>query len=309
MIITVTLNPAIDMSYQLDTLTLDGTNRVLHVEKTAGGKGLNVSRVLKQVGDEVTALGFAGGHTGLAICEQLTQMHITNDFTMIAGQTRNCVSVMHDGQQTELLEKGPTITQEETQAFVATFKQHASNASVIVLSGSLSEGLSTDFYATLIEQVSDKKVILDTSNKALESCLKASVKPFAIKPNLDELSQLLQRQVTKEELPTLLLEDDLFKSISLVCVSLGGDGAVVKYNDAVYRVTIPKISIVSPTGSGDSVVAGLASGLHRGYSIEEWLQHAMVLGMLNAQQLKTGYVDLANYEQLKSQIVVTKMMG
>lgn len=307
MIITVTLNPAVDISYQLDTLTLDGTNRVVHVEKTPGGKGLNVSRVLNQVGDKVIALGFLGGHIGEEIAEQLTKLKIENDFTKISGQTRNCVSILHDGQQTEILEKGPTIHEDEQEMFVDMFLKHAENSDVIVLSGSLSAGLTTDFYAKLLEKLPNKKIIVDTSGSTLESTLKANVKPFAIKPNLEELSQLLQKEVTKEILPFILKEEPLFKDVSLICVSLGGDGAIVKYDDAIYQVTIPKIQVVSPVGSGDSVVAGLASGLQRGYGIEEWLQHAMVLGMLNAQESKTGYVNLENYDNLKQQIIVTKI--
>lgn len=121
MIITVTLNPAVDISYQLETLTLNGTNRVLHVEKTAGGKGLNVSRVLNQIGDKVNALGFIGGHIGQEISDQLTQLNIENNFTPISEQTRNCVSILHDGKQTEVLEKGPTILDIEQEEFVKTF--------------------------------------------------------------------------------------------------------------------------------------------------------------------------------------------
>ncbi|MBS4761279.1 hexose kinase [Carnobacteriaceae bacterium zg-ZUI252] len=307
MIITVTLNPAIDMAYELDTLQLDSTNRIKKVEKTAGGKGLNVSRVLHQIGDDIMALGFAGGHTGKTIVEKLTDLGIQNDFTTIDGETRNCISVMHDGQQTELLEKGPTISQSEQNEFINTFIKHAQHADVIVLSGSLSDGLPTNFYAQLLERVSQHKVVVDTSNQALLECLKGAVKPFAIKPNLDELSHLFNRKVEITELPTLLVENEWLKEIPLVCVSLGGDGAMVKYNHNVYRVRIPKITVVSPTGSGDSVVAGLASGLQRGYAIEEWLQHAMVLGMLNAQQSKTGYVNLDNYNDLKEKITVEKI--
>lgn len=307
MIITVTLNPAVDISYQLDTLVLDGTNRVVHVEKTAGGKGLNVSRVLNQIGDKVNALGFVGGHIGQEICDQLTALNIVNHFTQISGQTRNCVSILHDGKQTEVLEKGPTIQASEQEAFIETFLEQAKNSDVIVLSGSLSAGLSNDFYANLLEKLPNKKILVDTSGATLESTLKAKVKPFAIKPNLEELSQLLNKEVSKDVLPILLKEEELFKNVPLICVSLGGDGAIVKYNDAIYKVTIPKIKVVSPVGSGDSVVAGLASGLQRGYDIEEWLQHAMVLGMLNAQESKTGYVNLDNYDNLKQQIVVHKI--
>lgn len=307
MIITVTLNPAVDISYQLETLTLDGTNRVLHVEKTAGGKGLNVSRVLNQIGDQVNALGFIGGHIGQEISDQLTQLNIENNFTPISEQTRNCVSILHDGKQTEVLEKGPTILDAEQEEFVKTFLKHSEDASVIVFSGSLSAGLSTDFYANLLEKLPHKKIIVDTSGATLERTLQANVKPFAIKPNLEELSQLLQKEVTKEMLPTILTDEPLFKDITLICVSLGGDGAIVKYKDDMYQVTIPKIKVVSSVGSGDSVVAGLASGLQRGYAIEEWLQHAMVLGMLNAQESKTGYVNVDNYDSLKQQIVVKKI--
>src|SRR5690625_1318603 len=113
MILTLTLNPAVDISYKLDQLSMDTVNRVEDVSKTAGGKGLNVARVLTQLGEEVAASGFLGGRLGNCIRSQIDLLGINDFFIEISGETRNCIAVIHEGKQTEILESGPTIPKAE----------------------------------------------------------------------------------------------------------------------------------------------------------------------------------------------------
>lgn len=117
MILTVTMNPSVDISYPLEEFNLDTVNRVAKVSKTPGGKGLNVTRVLKQLNDKVVATGLIGGALGTDIKEKLLQTGIKNDFFEISGETRNCIAILHEGNQTEILEKGPTITKSESENF------------------------------------------------------------------------------------------------------------------------------------------------------------------------------------------------
>lgn len=118
MILTITMNPSIDISYPLETFKLDTVNRVRNVRKTAGGKGLNVTRILKQLDTEVIASGLIGGFLGEEIKKDLTQNEIAHDFLPISGETRNCIAVLHDGKQTKILENGPVITEQEVRAFL-----------------------------------------------------------------------------------------------------------------------------------------------------------------------------------------------
>ena len=136
MILTVTMNPSIDTRYQLDKLIIDDVNRVTP-EKTAGGKGLNVSRVLLQLGDDVLATGLLGGHMGAYMAELMDADGVKNDFVPIAGETRICLNILHEGNQTELLESGPQIAPAELEAFTAKFAELAAKADVVTLSGSL----------------------------------------------------------------------------------------------------------------------------------------------------------------------------
>lgn len=308
MILTITMNPSIDISYPLEEFKLDTVNRVKNVKKTAGGKGLNVTRILKQFDAEVTASGLIGGFLGEEIKKDLDQNEILHDFLPIGGETRNCIAVLHEGQQTEILESGPVISEAEAASFLKHFEQLAIKADIISFSGSLPEGLPVTFYSLMLQVCQEKPVVLDCSGNALKEVLKGDVKPHLIKPNTEELAGLLGRRVTTdtEELRAAL-SDPLFAEIEWVIVSMGGDGAFAKHHDKFYRVTIPKIEVVNPVGSGDATVAGLTAAIEKNLSDEDVLKQGNVLGMLNTQEAKTGYVELADYQILFNQVQVEEV--
>lgn len=310
MILTVTMNPSVDISYPLETLKLDTVNRVSTVSKTPGGKGLNVTRVLSEVGEDVVATGLVGGKLGDFIKEKLDQAGIGNRFFDIRGDTRNCIAILHEGLQIEILEAGPSIAPDEATAFLQHFKELSKDFDVIAISGSLPSGLPSDYYATVISlaNANQKKVVLDCSGQALQDVLDQSEKPFVIKPNTEELAQLVGREVTDDiEDLKATLNQDLFNGIEWIIVSLGAKGAFAKHGDKFYRVRIPKIEVVNPVGSGDSTVAGIASALVQGFSDADLLKRANVLGMLNAQEEMTGHVNMSNYETLFNQIQVEEV--
>ena len=310
MILTITLNPSVDIAYQLDTFHLDTVNRVENVQKTAGGKGLNVTRVLKQIGEDVVATGFIGGEIGSYVKKQLTRNDIKNSFVEIGNETRNCIAVLHDGKQTEILEQGPTIQEHEALNFIEHLEIILNNVDVVVISGSLPKGLANNYYVKIIElcKKCGVAVVLDCSGKALKNVLESQQKPTVIKPNTEELSQLIGKEVTDDiqELKSVL-SGQLFQGIDWIVVSLGAKGAFAKHKDKFYRVKIPKIKVVNPVGSGDSTVAGIAAGLVHALPEAELLKNATVLGMLNAQEEQTGYVNLENAESLYSQIEVEEV--
>ncbi|HEM5202101.1 TPA: tagatose-6-phosphate kinase [Streptococcus suis] len=310
MILTITLNPSVDIAYQLDTFHLDTVNRVEKVQKTAGGKGLNVTRVLKQIGEDVVATGFIGGEIGSYVKKQLTRNDIKNSFVEIGNETRNCIAVLHDGKQTEILEQGPTIQEHEALNFIEHLEIILNNVDVVVISGSLPKGLAGNYYVKIIElcKKCGVAVVFDCSGEALKNVLESQQKPTVIKPNTEELSQLIGKEVTDDiqELKSVL-SGQLFQGIDWIVVSLGAQGAFAKHNDKFYRVRIPKIKVVNPVGSGDSTVAGIAAGLVHALPDIELLKKANVLGMLNAQEEQTGFVNLENAESLYSQIEVEEV--
>ena len=310
MILTVTMNPSIDIAYQLPFLHIDGVNRPEETHKTPGGKGLNVTRVLFEAGEDVTAAGLIAGKSGEYLEEQLDKAGISHNFFRISGETRNCIAILHEGNQTEILEAGPEVSEEDYEDFISFFASEVTKYKAAVFSGSLPKGIRETAYSEMTKICRDHgiPVILDCSGAALEASLKAECKPTAIKPNTDELSQLLKRDVTKnpEELKEALNEK-LFEGIEWIIISLGKDGCFAKHGAHFYKADIPAIRAVSPVGSGDSTVAGIAGGILHGMSDEDLLKRANTLGMLNAMEKETGHVNMDHYTELFSKIKVTEV--
>ncbi len=310
MILTVTMNPSIDIAYRLSAFIPDTVSRAEETHKTPGGKGLNVTRVLSAAGEEVKATGLIGGKNGEFLKEQLALAQIPASFYPVSGDTRNCIAIMHKGKQTEILEAGPAVSAEEYRGFTEHFRLLLENCSAAVISGSLPPGIPTDCYArlTAIACKAGIPVILDCSGESLKTALEAEDKPIAIKPNIDELCALLQKEIPKEtEALKEALSSGIFEGIAWIIVSLGADGCFAKHNDTFYLVHIPKIRAVSPVGSGDAAVAGIASGIVHGLKDEDLLKKANTFGMLNAMEKQTGTVNMKNYDMLYRQITVTKV--
>ena len=302
MILTVTMNPSVDTRYQLDELVIDDVNRVTP-EKTAGGKGLNVARVLGQLGDDVVATGLLGGHMGAYMEELMDANGIKNDFVPIKGETRICLNILHAGNQTELLESGPTIAPEELDAFTAKFAELASKADVVTISGSLPRGVEADYYAKItgIAENAGAKVLLDTSGASLEAALKSEVKPELVKPNLTEINGLLGTSFTTDdvdELRAALASDARFSDIPWVVVSMGAAGSVGFHNGRAFRAKTPDIPAVNATGSGDSTIAGFAHAIAAGADDETVLRTANTCGKLNAMDPMTGHLVMDRWDEV-----------
>lgn len=312
MILTVTLNPAVDISYPLDTLVIDDVNRVTQVSKTAGGKGLNVSRVLHLMNQELLATGIVGGHIGNFIKQKLDEDHIQHAFFEIKQESRNAIAILHDGgQQTEILEAGPTISQADSQAYLAFYETLLPRVNTVTLSGSLPGGLSNDYYAKMVTMARDAGVntILDTSGVSLAASLAAPVKPTLIKPNETEIAQLIGHSVDVNHLAAIKhsLQEAVFEDVEWLVVSLGAAGAFAKHNNRFYRVTIPKIHVENPVGSGDATLAGLAMGIDANASDEIILKTGMTTGMLNTMEKQTGFVNPELFETYFEQVIVEEV--
>ncbi|AVH45787.1 tagatose-6-phosphate kinase [Staphylococcus haemolyticus] len=310
MILTLTLNPSIDISYSLDQFNLDTVNRVNKTIKTAGGKGLNVTRVLSEYGEDVEASGFLGGKLGEFIEQQLNNAQINHNFFKIKEETRNCIAILHEGQQTEILEQGPSITIEEATEFKTHLSHLLRRAEVIAISGSLPKGLKSDYYADLIQLADQHQIstVLDSSGQSLLDVLLSDYKPTVIKPNIDELAQLLQTKVTTEvECLKDAVNQPIFDGIEWIIVSLGSQGAFAKHLNKFYKVNIPHIEVVNPVGSGDSTVAGIASGLIHDDEDDVLLKKANAFGMLNAMESQTGHINVNKFDEIFQQIEVIEV--
>ncbi|WP_301109570.1 1-phosphofructokinase [Sporosarcina sp.] len=309
MILTVTMNPSVDIRYNLEHFNLDAVNRVANVSKTAGGKGLNVSRVLIQLGEEVAATGFLGGSLGSFIRTQISDLLIKDRFIDSIEDTRNCIAIIHDGQQTEVLESGPVISEKEQTEFLEQFRSYVKNAEIVTVSGSLPKGLDTNFYTKLLEiaQEHDAKVLLDTSGEALKVSLESVCKPYLIKPNEDELADIAGKEINTKEQVIEALQNPVLDGIPWIVVTLGGQGALIRHEDQFYQVQIPKVEVKNPVGSGDSVIAGFAAGIRRKLADEELIKFGISMGVLNAMEEKTGHIDPQKIEWCTDQIDMKKI--
>lgn len=309
MILTVTLNPSVDIGYKLEYFSIDSVNRVKNISKTAGGKGLNVSRVLKQLGQDVAATGFLGGCLGNFIREEIRNAGIKDLFIESQGPTRNCIAIIHDGgKQTEILENGPTLKPSETRTFLEQFEKILQQVKLVTISGSLPQGIDRDFYNLLLEIAykNNTPVLLDTEASLLRRALEGKYKPFLIKPNKDEMADLVGQELIEENQVIMALNNPLFSGIEWVVVTLGSRGGIIKHHNNIYRASVPEIEAINPVGSGDSVIAGFADGLVRNLQPLNLIKHGLSMGVLNALEEKTGYIDLDRVEWCIEQIEIKK---
>ena len=309
MILTVTLNTSIDKLYRLDALQPNTVMRVRQVSNTAGGKGMNVSRVAAMLGEEVTAMGFVGGFNGQYFESLITQPNLHKAFTHVASETRNCINGwdMTTNRSTELLEPGAPVTADEVARFYDDFQRALPQADVVTISGSVPPGVPADCYATLITfcREAGKPVLLDTSGETLRNAVCAH--PNFIKPNTDEMAQLLG-YVPKDREALIQAATQLHEGgIDLVAVSLGAEGALVVCGEGVLLGKPPRIQPRNTVGCGDSMVAGFAVGQARKLSISQRLRLAVAVSAANALTLSTGGFDPADLASIAPSVDVQRI--
>ena len=281
MLLTVTLNTAIDKLYMMQAEQPYTVMRVQSVINTAGGKGMNVSRVAAQLGESVLAMGFVGGHVGDYFESLITEPSICKAFTHVNGETRSCVNAWDEsrGLSTEYLEPGVPVTEADVARFEQAYKDALPGADAVAISGSMPRGVPSDCYARLIgwARAAGKRVYLDTSGETLRLGVKA--RPTFIKPNTDEIAE--------------------------VAISLGAEGALYVTDEGVLEGCPPRITPKNTVGCGDSMVAGFAVGHARGLHAAERLRLAIAVSAAGALSLYTGGFDSQDLEALAPQVRIT----
>jgi tagatose 6-phosphate kinase len=297
MILTITPNPALDVTYHLDRLRLGSSLRVSAVQKRAGGKGVNVARVLHGLGEQTLSTGLVGGSTGQAVRAGLDEVGLPHDFVDIAGETRRTVTVVDsDGEATVLLEPGPVITAAEWTSFLEHLRRLVPRASVLVVSGSLPQGVSADSAAALVAigREAGIPVVLDTSGPALIAALAA--KPTLVKPNLDELCAItphLAFQDDDEDEVRTRAEAVRALGASAVVCSLGQDGMIAVIDQHAWHARLsPGVQVSgNPTGAGDAAVAALAVAVRDRRPWPEGLRNAVALSAAAVASPVAGAAD------------------
>jgi len=308
-VITVTLNPALDKTVTVDGLEVGGLNRVDDIRIDAGGKGINVAKVLKGFHENVNAAGFIGGHNGRLILQGLEREGINHSFTEIAAETRMNLKVVDRTVQvtTEINERGGTVTRQERTLFQQTLEKQLEQASILVLGGSVPPGIEHAEYALLIKVARSMgvKTILDADGDALRYGLIAC--PDVIKPNIHELEQLLDITLESDEDIVRAARKLTAQGIEWVIVSMGGEGSIAVSKEEALRARPFKIKPESTVGAGDSMVAAIASSLLHGRGLEETLRFATAAGSVTASKPGTQVCRPEEVEERLDDVAITRI--
>ncbi len=276
MIVTVTLNPAIDRTVTVPNFTVGSVNRAESSRVDAGGKGINVSKALKELGTKSVATGFIAGKNGRLIKESLHNMGINADFVEVVGETRvNVKIVSENGAHTDINEKGFDVTENDIDRLIKRLRSYLKSGNTVIISGSAPGNMPLESYEKLCRTVTEKadvKLIADATGEHLRTAL--SAKPYFVKPNVAELTSVLGYEVkTLDE-----IVDGARQLIEMgaenVAVSMGADGAVFVNRNESLLVRTPKVEAVGPVGAGDVMVAGIAHGTENGNAFSTLARYA-----------------------------------
>jgi 1-phosphofructokinase family hexose kinase len=313
MIITVTLNAAIDRTLSVPNFRLGRRHRTVEQRTIAGGKGVNVARTLKTLGQPVIATGFAGGPTGTRIVEQLTEESILNDFVRIREDSRTNLSVLDPttGEQTEINERGPAISGQELELFREKLLYLAQGADHVVFAGSLPRGVEPGVYAELVRELQklDVTTIVDTDGDPLRLAVRAE--PDVVSPNVLEAEELVGHEFNDDEDRTIAVREmvQLGAREAIMTVENGCFASVTEETgaSALYRISVEPRDPVAAVGSGDAFLAGYVAARYQGSTPAECLRFGVACGAESTQQLGAGVIDPREAEKLLGEIEIERL--
>ncbi|MBP2000152.1 tagatose 6-phosphate kinase [Paenibacillus shirakamiensis] len=322
-VVTVTLNAAIDKTYYLEGWSDGEVMRVKDFLAMAGGKGINVARVLSQLGHrQVTATGFVAGFNGQFIVQDVQKSGIQSEFVEISGESRLCLNFMNqnDHTSTEIIEAGPEVQLAYENRMKDKIRHLARRDQLLIFSGSIPKGCRPELYLELIDiaKQAGAEVFLDASGQPLLEGMKAG--PHFIKPNEDEIRPWLNANEFESEVPldaSTHSEESLKKvygqvlrqlsvtySIPQVIVTLGSRGAIAQIHDTQYRILTPAVNVLNPVGSGDAFVAGYAYAYTQQLPVEQCLRYATACGSANAMNPAAGFISMDDVRAVLKDIVI-----
>ena len=304
MIYSVTLNPSIDFIVRVKDFQLGETNRTYEDNFFAGGKGIMVSKLLKNVKTDCVNLGFLGGFTGTFIEQNLKKLNILSDFVTVNENTRVNVKLKTE-TETEINCQGPKISETEKEEFLDKIRKIKSD-DFVILSGSVPSNLGNDFYITIIEILNKNgvKFTLDSSGETFSKSLK--YKPFLIKPNKDELKEYARREFKNNQEIVNYVRENLVDKAEHVIISLGGEGALYidkKFSLFAYPLRV-KENVVNTVGAGDSVVAGFVNYMLKHNDVERAFRFAVACGTATSFSEDIG--ELNFIEEIYNKLVIER---
>ena len=302
MIITVTLNPAVDKTIEVDNCTIGSVNRVSSIKLDAGGKGINVSKVVKSLKGESTALGILAGRTGEFIKNYLDTEEIENNFIFVPGETRTNIKIVDkvNSTNTDINEPGNSISEEDVNKIKEKVFSDAKKDDILVLSGSIPQGVEKNIYELWIKEANAMgiKTILDADGELLKQGILSG--PYLIKPNIHELEKLFGVKIDGIEEVISYCKSIFDYGVSMIAVSLGSEGALFMNKEKTIYAKGIKVKVKSTVGAGDSMVAALAFALDKGYSFEKSVTlsvAAATAGVMTEGTTAGSLEDILNIEK------------
>lgn len=309
MIATVTLNPALDRTVYVEGFVRGDTNRIKKTELDAGGKGINASRMLAELGAETFALGFIGGRTGRFIEHVLAEEGILTAFVHTKAETRTNVDIqdLAGAPPTSLNEQGGPVTPEELAGLRNSVRQHAATSRIMILGGSVPQEVGSGVYAELIEiaQAEGSQIILDADDEALTLGLAA--RPMMIKPNIDEAQRLVGRDLRGVPSVAGAAKELALRYVRVAVISMGKLGAIAATSEGVWHAVPPQVEAISTVGSGDSMVAGIAFSLAEGKSMPEALALGSAAGAATAMSSGVRMGRKEDVHRLLSHVTIRRL--
>ncbi len=309
-ILTVTLNPAIDKTVFVSGFASGKDFRETSLFMSAGGKGINVSRVLGRLGQPAIATGFLGGSNGAYIKDKLFREKIRQDFLAIQGQTRISLTVINPDTSviTRVLERGPVVSRKEIKLFCLKFKKLLSSCKCVILSGRNIPGVPDEFYAHLITLAKKNGIftLLDTSGQAYLSGLKAC--PDMIKPNLKEAEYVLKTKLISDKSIKKALLKFRAKGIGIVALTMGSKGAFIYNGKQMFRGKSAVLKRKSPVGCGDAFNAGFMSSYFNKQPLDMCLRQAISCGSANALSINPGFIKRRDIKQIHDKVKIHKVI-
>jgi 1-phosphofructokinase len=302
-VVTITLNPALDLTGSLDTLNVGAVSLANQGSLHAAGKGVNVARVLSDLGAQVTVTGFLGQDNEEMFCQLFAQMGAKDEFVRVKGSTRiNVKLVEKSGNVSDINFPGVAVTTEAIEAFEQTLFRLAKEHEYFVLAGSLPLGITPELCASWIEKLHHlgKKVLFDSSRDALSAGIEAH--PWLIKPNDEELSYFVGKPLHSPDACRQAADELASKDIENIVVSMGADGVMWLNRGQWLQAKPPRMPVVSTVGAGDTLVAGLCWGHMQAMEKEELLTFATALSALAVTQVGVGLSDQNKLTMLQQQI-------
>jgi len=308
-IATVTLNPAIDQTVSIPGFAAGKVNRVQHSQSDPGGKGVNVASVLADYGFSTAVTGFLGEDNPMLFERLFARKQIQDRFVRIAGSTRIGIKISNevDQETTDINFPGQAPTATDVASLLLIVEELAADWPWFVLAGSIPAGCPPDVYAQLVQSIKQRgrKVALDTSGQAQRLALPAV--PTLVKPNIDELQELVGRPLATQDEVIAAARTWLATGIETVVVSMGADGAIFVEAGQVILARPPHVAVKSTVGAGDAMVSGIVAGKALGYPLDECARLATAFSVAVITRVGSGLPPLDVVEAFKNQVVVQKL--